>query len=112
MGFLARARAISINNYFQKEKENVLEALQCLKNAVEALPEIANGMGQFLNSYGELEKQRITLQQKEMEVLRMQVVKQAKDMIDAGQTHAARQIVEQLRMMFPGDAEVNVMLFF
>ena len=102
--------AISINEYLQKEKQNTLEALHYLKNAVDALPEIANGVEVFLDSYGALEKQRLALQQKELEALRIQVINQAKTMIEMGQVQEAKQIVEQLRIMFPGDSELEKLM--
>ena len=99
--------AISMNEYFQKENQNTLEALHSLKDAVEFLPEIADGVGAFLNSYSELNKQRSELQKKEMEMLRAQVMSQAKTMLEMGQIQAAEQIVAQLGKMFPGDTEIN-----
>lgn len=99
--------AISINAYLEMEKQNVVEALRCLKEAAEALPEIAEGVGRFVNSYEELDKQRAELQKKEMDMLRVQVISQAKTMLEMGQVQAAKQIIEQLSMMFPGDVEIN-----
>lgn len=99
--------AISINEYLKTEKQNVVEALRCLKEAAEAIPEIAEGVAVFLSSYGELDKQRIELQKQEMDMLRTQVISQAKTMLEKGEVQAAKQIVEQLRMMFTGDAEIE-----
>lgn len=99
--------AISINEYLKTENQNVVEALRSLKEAVEALPEIAEGVGRFLNSYGELDKQRAELQKKEMDMLRVQVISQAKTMLEMGQVQAAKQIIGQLSMMFPGDIEID-----
>ena len=99
--------AINISEYLNKESQNTLEALRSLKNAVENLPEIADGVSMFLDSYRVLNKQRAERQQKEMEMLRVQVIAQAKMMIEQGQIQAASQIVTQIGKMFPEDAEIN-----
>ena len=102
--------AISINAYLQTEKQDVVDALRCLKDAVEALPEIADGIGCFINSYAELDKQRAELQKREMDMLRVQVIGQAKAMLEMGQVQTAKQIVEQLCVMFPNDVEIEELM--
>ena len=99
--------ALYISDYFEEEGKDVVQALFYLKEAVETLPDFAEGIGSYLHSYSELERQRAEKQKKEMEVLRIQVISQVKAMLAAGQTAEANQIIEQLQMMFPGDLEIE-----
>lgn len=98
--------AVNISDYIEFEPKDRVQALSKLKEAVECLPEFAEGIGKYLHSYGELEKQRGAIQKNEMETLRTQVINQVKAMIVAGQPQAASQIVAQLKQMFPGDEEI------
>lgn len=99
--------AMDISDYLELETSDTIQALGKLKNAVEALPDIADGMGRFLHNYSDLEKQRAEKQMNEMETLRIQVIEQVKSMLAAGQTDAAIQIIGQLKQMFPEDLEVS-----
>lgn len=98
--------AVKINEYIQLETENKVQALGLLKEAVDIFPEFADGIGRFLHSYTELEKQRAEHQKKEMEALRLQVIEQVKAMLANEQKDVALQILGQLKQMFPEDLEV------
>lgn len=98
--------AISISEFLELESKEKVQALRKLKKAVEVLTEFAEGVGAFLDNYSELENQRVEKHQAEMEELRVQVIAQVKNMLAAGQTEAAGQIIGQLKQMFPGDLEV------
>lgn len=101
--------AIGISDYIELESQNTIEALGKLKDAVENVPEFAEGIGKFLHSYEELDNQRAESQSKEMETLRVQVISQIETMLAAGQIQAATQIIGQLKQMFPGDAEIEAL---
>lgn len=101
--------AMDISDYMEFEFQNKIQALGKLKDAVENVPEFAVGIGNFLLSYEEFEKQRVAKQQNEMEELRTQIVGQVKAMLVEGQIQAATQIIEQLKQMFPGDAEIEAL---
>lgn len=98
--------AIDIADYMELESKDTISALTKLKSAVEKMPEFAKGIGQFFERYKELEEERAAQQRNEMEVLRIQVISQVKMMMENGQHEAAKQIMEQLKVMFPNDAEV------
>lgn len=98
--------AQKINEYIQLESQDKVQALNKLKETVDVYPEFADGIGRFMHSYSDLEKQRIEQQKKEMETLRIQVMSQVKTMLDNGQRDAAIQVVGQLKQMFPEDLEV------
>lgn len=98
--------ALFISDYLETEGQDVVQALGCLRDAVEILPDFASGIGSYLHFYGDLEKQRVEKQKKEMEELRIQVIGQVNAMLDSGQIEAATQIIGQLKQMFPGDLEV------
>lgn len=98
--------AMDISDYIELESKDTIMSLCKLKNAVEVMPDFAEGLGCFLHAYEELEKQRVEQQKNEMEELRIQVVAQIKTMLAAGQKHAAAQIVAQLKQMFPDNAEI------
>lgn len=98
--------AQKIGEYIEQEAQNKVQALGKLKEAVDLFPEFAEGIGRFMHSYEDLEKQRAEHQKKEMEALRIQVIDQVKSMLASGQTQAASQIVGQLKQMFPEDLEV------
>ena len=70
------------------------------------LPEFADGIGNFLHFYSDLEKQRVKKQKEEMQQLKEQVIGQVKAMLESGQKDAALQIIGQLKQMFPDDLEV------
>lgn len=99
--------AICISDYLELESKDTIQALGKLKEAVIALPDFAEGIGAFINNYSELKSQRAEKQRDEMEALRVQVIGQVKAMLAAGQTTEANQIIEQLKIMFPGDLEVE-----
>lgn len=98
--------AIKIGDYIQLESQDKVQALNKLKEAVDIYPEFANGIGRFMHSYADLEKQRAERQKKEMNELRIQVMNQIQSMLENGQTQSALQIVGQLKQMFPEDLEV------
>lgn len=98
--------AAKISEYFQIESQDTVHALGKLKEAVDIYPEFANGIGRFMHSYAELEKQRAKKQQEEMQKLREQVIEQIKGMAASGQYQAALQILGQLKQMFPEDLEI------
>ena len=98
--------AMDIGDYLELESADTIQALGRLKDAVEVLPDIADGVGRFIHNYSELENQRMKNQHAEMEALRVQVIGQVKAMLAAGQKEAAIQIIGQLRQMFPEDREV------
>lgn len=98
--------AIDIADYMELESKDTISALTKLKSAVEKMPEFAKGIAPFFERYKELEEQRAMQQSNEMDALRIQVISQVKTMIENGQHEAAKQIIEQLKVMFPNDAEV------
>ena len=98
--------AVKISEYVQLETQDKVQALGKLKEAVDIFPEFADGIGQFLHAYGELEKQRAQKQKKEMDALRVQVIAQIKAMLASGQRESAISIIAQLKQMFPEDLEV------
>lgn len=99
--------AVHINDYFELETQNIVEALAKLKGAVDAMPEFADGIGYFLQCYSDLDKQRAEVQKAEMEALRVQVVAQVNAMLATGQIKVAKEIIGQLSLMFPDDREIE-----
>lgn len=95
-----------ISEYFELEGKDAVQALGCLKNAVELFPDFATGIGAFIHGYTDLDKQREEQKKREMEALRVQVVDQVKTMLANGQMNAALQVISQLKRMFPEDLEV------
>ncbi len=98
--------AVKIKEYIDVESQDKIQALNNLKDAVEIYPKFADGIGKFLHSYPELERQRARKQKVEMCQLRDQVMEQVKVMAASGQEQAAMQIMQQLKQMFPEDLEV------
>lgn len=101
--------AIDIADYMELESKDTISALTKLKSAVEKMPEFAKGIGQFFERYKELEEERAAQQRNEMDALRIQVISQVKMMMENGQHEAAKQIIEQLKVMFPGDKEIELL---
>lgn len=99
--------AMDIGEYIEIESQDKIKALGKLKNAVEHFGEFADGIGEFLQSYAELEIQRIEQQRNEMDELRVQVIGQVKGMVSTGQKEAAKQIIRQLKQMFPDNVEIE-----
>ena len=95
-----------IGDYLALEVQDKVQALIKLKEAVDVCPDFAEGIGKFLHSYSELERQRVKKQKREMRQLRDQVMEQVKSMTANGQGEAALQIINQLKQMFPDDLEV------
>ena len=95
-----------ICEYVNTEAQDWLQAVKCLKEAVDACPDFAEGIGKFIGAYGDLQKQRAAKQRKEMQALRNQVVEQVKGMIANGQNAEAIAIIAQLKQMFPEDLEI------
>lgn len=98
--------AMDISDYFELESQSPIQALGKLKDAVDAMPEFADGIGNFLHFYSDLSKQQAKKQKEEMAALKVQVMDQVKTMLASGQIDAALQIVGQLKQMYPGDLEV------
>lgn len=98
--------AVKINEYIELEKQDKMQALGRLKEAVEFNPQFSLGIGKFVHLYAELEKQRAIHHKAEMKELRNQVMQQVYTMQTTGQMKAALQIVAQLKQMFPEDLEV------
>ena len=100
------AAAEKISAYIALELQDKMQALAMLKEAVDVCPDFAEGIGKFLHSYSELERQRVKKQRREMRQLRDQVMEQVRAMSADGQGEAALQIIKQLKQMFPDDLEV------
>lgn len=98
--------AMHISNYFELESQNTIQALGSLKSAVDAMPEFADAIGNFLHFYDGLPKQKEKKQKAEMAALKVQVIDRIKTMVAAGEMDAALQVVGQLKQMFPEDLEV------
>lgn len=98
--------ALRIQEYIDIEPQDKIRAINKLKEAVDICPEFADGIGEFLHFYSDLERQRMAKQKKEMSQLRNQVMGQVQVMIANGQYQEALQIIQQLKQMFPGDLEV------
>lgn len=98
--------ALFISDYLELENQDIVRALECLKEAVQVLPEFADGIGNFLYFYSDWEKQRVKKQKEEMQQLKEQVIGQVKAMLESGQKDAALQIIGQLKQMFPEDLDV------
>lgn len=98
--------AVDISDYFELESKDKIAALNKLKNAVDFLPEIAVGMGEFFQRYPELERQLASQQRNEMDVLRAQILQQVYALCDSGMKLEALQILQQMKAMFPNDLEI------
>ena len=98
--------AVKIRDYLKLETQDKIQAFSKLKEVVDIFPEFADGIGRFLHFYADLEKERAEKQKKEMEELRIQIMKQVREMFGNGQKEAAIQIIAQLKTMFPEDLEV------
>lgn len=101
--------AIDVADYLELESQDRVLALSKLKDAVEKLPEFAKGIGDFIGHYAELQNQREAKRNTEMDMLRKQVIEQARLLIESGQTDVAMQIIGQLKQMFPNDEEIQLL---
>ena len=102
--------AVNINEYIELESADEILALSKLREAAEACPLFADGFSKYIHRYVDLKEERKQLQNNEMNVLRIQVLNQVRGMLAAGQKEAAKKILEQLRLMFPGDIEIEQLI--
>ena len=102
--------AIYISEYLELESKDTVAALGKLKYAVDEFPELAKGIGSFFEHYNELDELRAVQKNNEMEMLRVQIIAQVKAMLAAGQIEATKQIVAQLKKMFPEDKDVDALM--
>lgn len=102
--------AVNINEYIESEEENGIRALGKIKEAAGVCPIFADGFRRYIHRYIELEEERKQLQNNEMNMLREQVLGQVYSLISNGQKEAAEQILLQLKVMFPADAQIEKLI--
>ena len=98
--------AIKLMEFTENEQQAGAQALYILREAANLYPELTEGIRKFMEYYPELEKQREELRRKELQQLRDQIMKQAHELLEKGQTQEAAMIVQQLKQMMPEDLEV------
>lgn len=98
--------AIKIKEFIDFEDTDKIQALNCLKEVVNVRPDFSDGVKSFLHSYTESENQKSENLSNEMLQLRNQVLQQVFSLLDNGMKIEALQVVQQLRIMLPNDADI------
>ena len=100
--------AEQIRAAFEATKE--VEQMKALRNAAVEDPELAPAIRNYITLLSNAQKTNSTQVNQEMEALKQQLMQQAKELNEAGQTEDAIAILTQLQNLLPTDQEIQNML--
>lgn len=89
---------------------NATDAIQIIKTAMGMRADYDRAIARWIHAYGAMARDNNSAATDEMQLLAMQIKKQAKELIESGNREAAKEVLLQLQKMMPNDIEIQEMM--